>query len=410
MDTSSSASNGLATKPSQPASRAFCSSDVNAWAVTAFNGNSNRMWGIWDSSFLGNTYVGCHVAGNGWDGAVTSGNGIPTGCTMGGNRYYVKRDQEAGASTNAPSGTTADNVWWGYVAAGGVYSGVPAWVSGTVFRTGGAYRCDGFSSANVLVGCYSEGDQGSSQIEPRTLVLGGLHGAAVVGNCAVMDAGIGGARIIGNLEIGKLLTVNGDSGGVILDVGRQTGASGVASSYNLNSDTAINFLNFKSWVGGAPMTDGSINSFRGYGLLLNGKPDIYFKADAVDIAQLTSGGLFITGPGTKLGYGAGAGGAVTQATSKATGVTLNKASGQVTLHNAALAAGASVSFTLTNSVIAATDVVVANIGSGATADAYAVEVTAVVAGSCRIQLRNDSAAALSEALLLNFAVIKAVAA
>lgn len=108
------------------------------------------------------------------------------------------------------------------------------------------------------------------------------------------------------------------------------------------------------------------------------------------------------------GYTNGAGGTQTQATSKSTTVILNKACGQITMHNASLPADTRVSFTLTNSVIAATDVVVVNIASGATADAYAVTVTAVAAGSCRIQIANLSASPLSEALVLNFAVIKAV--
>ena len=52
-----------------------------------------------------------------------------------------------------------------------------------------------------------------------------------------------------------------------------------------------------------------------------------------------------------------------------------------------------------------------NIKSGATANAYNVAVTAVAAGSCRIQLHNLLGGTdLSEAVVLNFAVIKAVAA
>jgi hypothetical protein len=107
-----------------------------------------------------------------------------------------------------------------------------------------------------------------------------------------------------------------------------------------------------------------------------------------------------------VGYAAGAGGAVTQASAKSTLVTLHKPTGQVTMHSAELAAGASVSFTLNNSQIAASDLVVVNIASGASADGYGVAVTAVAAGSCRIQLRNSSAAALSEAVVLNFALLK----
>jgi hypothetical protein len=112
-----------------------------------------------------------------------------------------------------------------------------------------------------------------------------------------------------------------------------------------------------------------------------------------------------------IGYATGAGGTETQLTSKSTGVTLDKICGTITMHNAQLNRDTAVSFTLTNSTIAATDVVVVNIKSGATVNAYNVGVTAVAAGSCRIQLHNILGGTdLSEAVVLSFAVIKAVAA
>jgi hypothetical protein len=121
-----------------------------------------------------------------------------------------------------------------------------------------------------------------------------------------------------------------------------------------------------------------------------------------------TGAITSTGTGG-IGYAAGAGGTVTQLTSKSTGVTLNKISGQITMVNSALAAAAEVSFTLTNSTIAANDVVVVSIKSGATSAAYFVTVGATAAGSCNITLGNTSAGSLSEAVVLNFAVIKAAA-
>jgi hypothetical protein len=112
--------------------------------------------------------------------------------------------------------------------------------------------------------------------------------------------------------------------------------------------------------------------------------------------------------GSAVGYSTGTGGTVTQATDKSTGVTLNKRCGQITMNNASLSAAAEVSFTLTNSVIAATDVVYVCIASGATAGAYNVQVDAVAAGSCRISVGNMSSGSLGEAIVLNFVVIKAV--
>jgi hypothetical protein len=110
-----------------------------------------------------------------------------------------------------------------------------------------------------------------------------------------------------------------------------------------------------------------------------------------------------------LGYTTGSGGTVTQASNKTTAVTLNKINGEIVMNGAALADDATAAFTLTNSTIAATDVVIVNVASVGTAGAYQVTVGAVAAGSCSISVLNVSGGSLSEAIKLNFAVIKAVA-
>ena len=107
-----------------------------------------------------------------------------------------------------------------------------------------------------------------------------------------------------------------------------------------------------------------------------------------------------------LGYTAAAQGTVTQATSKSTGVTLNKSAGQITMNGAALAGATAVSFTLTNSLISAKDVIILTIGSGATATAYTVYVSSMAAGSAVITLRNLTAStSYSEAVVINYAII-----
>lgn len=111
----------------------------------------------------------------------------------------------------------------------------------------------------------------------------------------------------------------------------------------------------------------------------------------------------------KAGYITGDGGTVTQATSKSTGVTLNKRCGQITLNGAALAANTTVSFTLTNNTIAATDLLVLNHVSAGTAGSYALNAQAA-AGSASINVRNITAGSLSEAIVIGFAVIKAATA
>ena len=126
----------------------------------------------------------------------------------------------------------------------------------------------------------------------------------------------------------------------------------------------------------------------------------------VTTVQIASTGLTVTRDAAGLGYGTGSGGAVTQATNRTTGVTLNKANGAITLVSAAGTATWQ-SFTVTNSTVAATDVVILSQKSGT--DLYMLEVTAVAAGSFRISFATTGGTT-TEQPVFNFAVIKAVAA
>jgi hypothetical protein len=118
----------------------------------------------------------------------------------------------------------------------------------------------------------------------------------------------------------------------------------------------------------------------------------------------TQGSIINNGGSGKVGYAAGAGGAVTQATSKSTGVSLSKQSGQITMNAAALAASTTVSFTLTNTIIEANDVLILNHVSAGTAGAYTLNAQ-VSAGSASINVRNVTLGSLSEAIVIQFIVI-----
>ena len=108
----------------------------------------------------------------------------------------------------------------------------------------------------------------------------------------------------------------------------------------------------------------------------------------------------------ELGYASAAQGTVTQQTSKSTAVTLNKSAGQITMNNAALGGTTNVAFTLNNSTISAKDVVVVNVAGGVASNAtYNCWVSGHAAGTCDIVLRNISGGSLSEAVVLNFAII-----
>jgi len=107
-----------------------------------------------------------------------------------------------------------------------------------------------------------------------------------------------------------------------------------------------------------------------------------------------------------IGYpaGIGHGGSVTQITSKATAVTLNTQSGRVIMINAALGAGASINFTLSNTFIQQNSVLCLN---PLNFNGYRVEVETVAANAASIRVTNVTAGILSDALQILFAVFNA---
>lgn len=132
-----------------------------------------------------------------------------------------------------------------------------------------------------------------------------------------------------------------------------------------------------------------------------------FYTNGSESARIDTSQRLLVTAASGLGYGTGAGGTVTQATSKSTGVTLNKPTGQITMNNAALAAGASVTFSFTNSLMTATDNMIATHSTaGGTSGAYAIQAITAGAGAANIRVTNISGGSLSEALVINFAIIK----
>jgi hypothetical protein len=110
----------------------------------------------------------------------------------------------------------------------------------------------------------------------------------------------------------------------------------------------------------------------------------------------------LAGAGLGVGFATGSGGTVTQASSRTTGVTINKKCGAITLYSTA-GTSAYTSFTVTNSLVTANDVIVVNQQSGT--NTYLVFVTAVAAGSFRITFSAVSGTA-TDAPVFNFAVIE----
>lgn len=114
----------------------------------------------------------------------------------------------------------------------------------------------------------------------------------------------------------------------------------------------------------------------------------------------------LAGAGLGVGFVAGAGGTVTQASSRTTGVTLNKKCGGITVYSAA-GTSAYTSFTVTNSLVTANDVIIVNQKSGT--NIYETFVTAVADGSFRITFSAASGTA-TDAPVFTFAVIEGVVA
>lgn len=110
-----------------------------------------------------------------------------------------------------------------------------------------------------------------------------------------------------------------------------------------------------------------------------------------------------------IGYAAGDGSTVTQATSRTTGVTINALTGAITTNNTSLIAEASADFVVTNSKVAITDTVVVSIRSGVVGASTIVSVSAVADGSFSIRVHNGNGSGSAQetgAIIINFAVIK----
>lgn len=221
------------------------------------------------------------------------------------------------------------------------------------------------------------------------------------------DATSGNAKNILDREAGNSAIFEGQSGGEVrwrVIPGNSTAEAGA----NAGSDFVIQAFDDDGVSIGSPITitRSTMATALAGALSVTGVTTLTGGVAAVAATGLIKSSSATAG----VGYATGAGGTVTQQTNKSTGVTLNKICGQITMNNATLNAAAEVGFTLTNSAIASTDVVLVNIATTATADSYQICVDAVASGSCHITLTNTSAGNLGEALVLNFVVIKGVAA
>ena len=179
------------------------------------------------------------------------------------------------------------------------------------------------------------------------------------------------------------------------------------------ADTANNISLISEKAGTGTARDIIVKTDAGNNIIFRSLVQYFQSSSGASFGNIQSAGLTVSSGYIKsshatagIGYDTGAGGTVTQITSRTTGVTLNKASGAITLVSAAGSTTAA-TFTVTNSAVAATDTVVLSQKSGT--DKYDMIVSAVAAGSFDITFRTYSGTT-TEQPVFNFAVIKAVAA
>ena len=219
---------------------------------------------------------------------------------------------------------------------------------------------------------------GSVQFSNLTVTGGTITG---ITDLAIADGGTGSSTAAGartNLGLGTVATQNANNVAI-------TGGSisGVTFTGSFSGLTLVSSLTLACDTLTTVATNGDLT------VDPNGTGQIKFAAAA--------------------GYKIGTGAAVTQLTSKVTAVTIDAICGQITTSNSSISNGQILSFTVNNNTVVATDVVIANIASGATADVYDLTVTAVASGSFRLQIHNKTNSSYTDALVINFAVIKAVA-
>ncbi len=149
--------------------------DVNAGYGEAVNCKDNARHGIYDSSFLGNTWVGCHVALNGCAGRNDlNGAEKSSYVHFGGVRYVAHPSATEAALVATEPGTDAA-IWHAASVAGPTWA-CPTWESGKPVGTyfvAFAYHTDNANARNLLLGCYNELGAAGSWLATPTVSVGG---------------------------------------------------------------------------------------------------------------------------------------------------------------------------------------------------------------------------------------------
>jgi hypothetical protein len=126
------------------------------------------------------------------------------------------------------------------------------------------------------------------------------------------------------------------------------------------------------------------------------------------LSDITTG-FISTSPTDGMGYGTGAGGAVTQTTSKSTDVTINKICGKITLASGSILAGDIAFFTVFNSTCSTNDIVLLNL-INANGEWYTCGLLGIGAGNFSVYIKNNDTVSRNETLVLRYAIFRSAIA
>lgn len=156
--------------------------DANIVQVVGGDYSFNGDWGVADLSFLGCTFTGIHSTQNAQPNSGHRGTSQVSLVTYpgGSGQVWAIRSANASSGLSTQPGTN-ETVWTRYH--GQLSWTPPTWTSNNsgnlVIRPGGPYLTASVLAWSVWTGCYSEGNQGPSQMSHRAIVIGGDHGSGI---------------------------------------------------------------------------------------------------------------------------------------------------------------------------------------------------------------------------------------
>jgi hypothetical protein len=297
--------------------------------------------------------------------------------------------------------------------------------------TGGWHTDPAQSSAHpTIIHGYDETGNPTPTFSQGTLRLGGNWGNGGTGGGYVYASGDG-------VRCNKLASDTTLEAIGAANIGPTTGTA-TDGSLTINSTNTSSVIAGYTYSAGVPTLRGTITFKTGFGIMLDcvASSSIRLRYAGTDVAIVDNTGIDLQAVALKvsgtsaidssrngsfvaitatgsiksshatngIGYATGAGGTATQATSRTTGVTLNKACGQITLVSAAGSTSWQ-TFTVTNSAVAATDVI--HVAQASGTDLYQIHVTNVAAGSFKISFATTGGTT-TEQPVFNFAVVKGV--